>query len=207
MTILEELSKSEQIQSLISAVRKPSKAAALFGVHRIHRTVCAGAFAIASGRPVILVCENDADAFRASEDLKALGMTGVEALPSREITLLDVEGISHDEEIARLTALGKAAKGQLQVVCCSVEALCLKTMPKETYLKRGIVLETGGTADPRQLSRNLISAGYTRCDRVEGRGQYAHMGRDRGRVPGRQGHAHPDRVFRRRDRADLGIRC
>ena len=55
MTILEELSKSEQIQSLISAVRKPSKAAALFGVHRIHRTVCAGAFAIASGRPVILV--------------------------------------------------------------------------------------------------------------------------------------------------------
>ncbi len=176
MTILEELSKSEQIQSLISAVRKPSKAAALFGVHRIHRTVCAGAFAIASGRPVILVCENDADAFRASEDLKALGMTGVEALPSREITLLDVEGISHDEEIARLTALGKAAKGQLQVVCCSVEALCLKTMPKETYLKRGIVLETGGTADPRQLSRNLISAGYTRCDRVEGRGQYAHRG-------------------------------
>ena len=66
MRILEELSHSEQIRTLETAVRKPGRAAALFGVHRIHRTVCAGAFAMASGRPVILVCENDADAFRAS---------------------------------------------------------------------------------------------------------------------------------------------
>ncbi len=176
MRILEELSHSEQIRTLETAVRKPGRAAALFGVHRIHRTVCAGAFAMASGRPVILVCENDADAFRASEDLKALGMDSVEALPSREVTLLDVEGISHEEEIARLTALGKAANGRIRVICSSLEAMCLKTMPKATYLQRSIVLEQSGTADPRGLARELIAAGYTRCDRVEGRGQYAQRG-------------------------------
>ncbi|MBQ8996178.1 MAG: transcription-repair coupling factor [Oscillospiraceae bacterium] len=176
MTILQELAQSEPIRNLCSSVKKPGKAAALFGVHKIHRTVMAAAFALASERPVIFICDSDGDAYRAAEDMRALGLPEVEALPSREVTLLDVEGISHDEEIARLTALGKAARGQLKVVCCSVEALCLLTMPKEIYLTRGIVLEKGGEAEIRQLSAQLISAGYTRCDRVEGRGQYAQRG-------------------------------
>lgn len=176
MTILQELAKSEPIQNLISAVKKPGRSAALFGVHKIHRTVSAAAFAMASGRPVIFVCDSDGDAYRAAEDMRALGLTEVEALPSREVTLLDVEGISHDEEIARLTALGKAARGQLKVVCCSLEAMCLLTMPKDIYLHRGIFLEQGGEAEIRALCARLISAGYTRCDKVEGRGQYAQRG-------------------------------
>ena len=96
MTILQELAKSEPIQNLVSAVKKPGRSAALFGVHKIHRTVSAAAFAMAAGRPVIFVCDSDGDAYRAAEDMRALGLTEVEALPSREVTLLDVEGISHD---------------------------------------------------------------------------------------------------------------
>ena len=176
MTVLQEIAASEQIKTLYKSVEKPGKASALFGVHKIHRTVTAAAFAMASGRPVIFVCDSDGDAYRAAEDMRALGMEEVEALPSREITLLDVEGISHDEEIARLTALGKAARGQLKVVCCSVEAMCLLTMPKSLYLERGIVLRKGEEEEIRPLCARLVSAGYTRCDRVEGRGQYAQRG-------------------------------
>ena len=176
MTILEEIAVSEQIKTLCTSVKKPGRVSALFGVHKIHRTVAAAAFAMASCRPVIFVCDNDGDAYRAAEDMRSLGLSEVEALPSREITLLDVEGISHDEEIARLTALGKAARGQLKVICCSVEALCLLTMPKKVYLDRGIVLEKGADEEIRSLCARLVSAGYTRCDRVEGRGQYAQRG-------------------------------
>ena len=176
MTVLQEIAGSEQVRTLIKSVEKPGKVSALFGVHRIHRTVTAAAFAAASGRPVIFVCDNDGDAYRAAEDMRALGLEEVEALPSREITLLDVEGISHDEETARLTALGKAARGGLKVICCSVEALCLLTMPRSVYLERGIVLEKGADEEIRPLCARLISAGYTRCDRVEGRGQYSQRG-------------------------------
>ena len=176
MTVLQEIAGSEQIKTLCSSVKKAGKVSALFGVHKIHRTIMAAAFAVESGRPVIFVCDNDGDAYRAAEDMRALGLAEVEALPSREITLLDVEGISHDEEVARLTALGKAARGQLKVICCSVEALCLLTMPKNVYLERGIVLEKGKDEEIRPLCARLISAGYTKCDRVEGRGQYAQRG-------------------------------
>ena len=65
MTILEEIAVSEQIKTLCASVKKPGRVSALFGVHKIHRTVAAAAFAMASCRPVIFVCDNDGDAYRA----------------------------------------------------------------------------------------------------------------------------------------------
>ena len=176
MTILEQLAVSEQIQALVAALDKPGKAAALFGVHKIHRALAAAAFCKATGRPVILICESDADAHRAAADMRQFGLLHTEALPSRELTLLEVEGLSREEETARLAVLGKAARGKLDAVCCSVEALCLLTMPHDTYLKLGISLQNGSRMELRDLAAQLVGAGYTRCDRVEGRGQFAQRG-------------------------------
>ncbi|MBQ9958878.1 MAG: transcription-repair coupling factor, partial [Oscillospiraceae bacterium] len=176
MTILEQLAVSEQIQSLAAALDKPGKAAALFGVHKIHRALAAAAFVKATGRPVILVCESDADAHRAAADMRQFGLLHTEALPSRELTLLEVEGLSREEETARLSVLGKAAKGKLDAVCCSVEALCLLTMPRGRYLQLGLEIRPAARMELRELAKQLVGAGYTRCDRVEGRGQFAQRG-------------------------------
>ena len=103
MTILEEIAGSEQLAELDTALSRRGKAAALFGVYKIQRALCAAAFAKRTGRKVILVCESDADAFKSAADMREFGLKRTEALPSREITLLDVESISHTEETERLS--------------------------------------------------------------------------------------------------------
>ena len=176
MRIIDAIAESQQIEELAGALKGKHTAAALFGAHRIHRAVCAAAFALRTGEKVIAVFENDADAFRSADDIRALGFERVEALPSREITLLDVESVSRDEEVARLSVLGKAAKGELDIICCSVEALCLLTIPHSVYLSRLKEIRKGDRLDQRELAMFLVDAGYTRTERVEGRGQYAVRG-------------------------------
>ena len=176
MTILEAIAASDQIKELAGSLKGRKRASALFGAHRIHRAVCAAAFAMNTGRQVIAVFANDADAFRSAQDIRTLGFARAEALGSREITLLDVEGASREEETARLSVLGRAAKGELDVICCSVEALCLLTMPKSVYLSRLRKISRGDRVDQRELGMFLLDAGYTRTERVEGRGQYAVRG-------------------------------
>ena len=176
MRILEAIAESRQIEELADSLKGRKRASALFGAHRIHRAVCAAAFALRTDKKVIAVFESDSDAFRSAEDIRALGFRRVEAIPSREITLLDVEGASREEEIARLSVLGKAARGELDLICCSVEALCLLTMPHEVYLSRLREIRKGDRADQRELSASLLEAGYTRTERVEGRGQFAVRG-------------------------------
>ena len=43
MTILEQIAASEQIGTLASAAEREGSAAALFGVHKVHRAVAAAA--------------------------------------------------------------------------------------------------------------------------------------------------------------------
>ncbi len=176
MTILEQIAASEQIGTLASAAEREGSAAALFGAHKVHRAVAAAAFSRLTGRKALLVCESDSDAFKAADDMNAMGFSAAAALPSRELTLLDVEGMSRDEETERLSVFARAAAGKLDVVCCSVEALCLRTIPRSDYLSRGIRLKKGSSADMRQTAAALVGSGYSRCDRVEGKGQYALRG-------------------------------
>ena len=152
MRILDAIAESRQIEELADSLKGKKRASALFGAHRIHRAVCAAAFALRTGKKVIAVFESDADAFRSAEDIRTLGFEKAEAIPSREITLLDVEGASREEEIARLSVLGKAARGELDLICCSVEALCLLTMPHEVYLSRLREIRKGDRIEQRELS-------------------------------------------------------
>ncbi len=176
MTVLEAIAQSRQIEELAGSLKGKKSASALFGAHRIHRAVCAAAFAVRTERKVIAVFESDADAFRSAEDMRTLGLARADALPSREMTLLDVESTSREEETARLAVLGKAARGELDVICCSVEALCLYTIPRDTYMSRLREIHRGDRLMQRELSAALLEAGYTRSERVEGRGQYALRG-------------------------------
>ena len=116
MRILDAIAESRQIEELADSLKGKKRASALFGAHRIHRAVCAAAFSLRTDKKVIAGLESDADAFRSAEDIRTLGFAKAEALPSREITLLDVEGASREEEIARLSVLGKAAKGELDLI-------------------------------------------------------------------------------------------
>ncbi|MEA4912630.1 MAG: transcription-repair coupling factor, partial [Oscillospiraceae bacterium] len=111
----------------------------------------------------------------AAADIAALGKRAA-VFPSRDLILHDVEGLSHDAEQARLFVLGNLLENELDVVCCSVEALCQYTMPRDVYKALSVKIEKGRTLDLADLSRRLVEAGYSRFDRVEGKGQFAVRG-------------------------------
>ncbi len=171
---LKPIEQSEQFETLAAALRKDGTAV-LFGVHPIHRALYAAALGRSLGRVVVFVCETDAQAVTAAADFVELGQRAA-AYTSRDFVFLDVEGISHELELARLGVLGQLAAGRLDVVCCSLESFCQFTIPKERYLALSLTLESGGQVELKELAASLVAAGYTRGDRVDGPGQFAVRG-------------------------------
>ncbi|MEG1944840.1 MAG: transcription-repair coupling factor [Oscillospiraceae bacterium] len=176
MNLLPIIEKTEQFEALKAAVTRKGTVSALFGVYNIHRALYAGALCKSLGSAVVLVTESDAEAVRAAEDMRALCDVDAVFLPSRDLVFLDVEGVSHESELMRLSALGKIADGRALAVCCSVEAFCQLTMPKSVYRELTLTLNKGEKIDTKKLAGSLVGAGYTRCDRVDGRGQFALRG-------------------------------
>ncbi len=174
MDFLSPILQSEQFSTLRGAFT-PNGTAALFGVQPIHRTLYAAALAAGLARPVVLVCETDAQAVTAAADLAELGVAAA-PYTARDFVFLDVEGTSHELEVARLSVLGRIIEGSLRVVCASLEALCQYTIPHETYAALSRTIETGSRVDLGAMSAALVAAGYSRGDRVDGKGQFAVRG-------------------------------
>ena len=161
----------EKIYSSVSA----KKTAALFGAHPIHRCGYAAALSDASESSVIFITETDREAVVAAADITSFGKRAL-AFPSRDLVFSNVEGLSHDTEQQRLFVLGNLIEKGADVICCSLEALCQLTMPREIYKALSVKIEQGKTLDLVDLSRRLVAAGYSRFDRVEGKGQFALRG-------------------------------
>lgn len=174
MDYLSPVIKTEQFGTLCAALRGNGKAA-LFGVHHIHRSLYAAALANELERPVLFICDSDADAVSASADITEFGAPAV-AYTSRDLVFMEVEGISHDLELDRLCALAKIVAGGIKVACVSLEAYCQFTMPPEVFRSLCVTLKVGESVKTDELLRSLVSAGYTRGDRVDGKGQFAVRG-------------------------------
>lgn len=175
MEILKDLIQTEQFQTLAAALKKKGGRAAVFGLHPIHRALYAAALSSARQGVVVMVCDSDSDAVTAAADIAELGLRAA-PFPARDFVFMEAEGVSHDVELARLSLLGKAAAGDIDVVCCSLEGYCQYTMPRDFYTAHSLTVKKGDRIPIRELSHRLVAAGYTRADRVEGPGQFAVRG-------------------------------
>ena len=75
-----------------------------------------------------------------------------------------------------MAALYALARGQAPVVVTTADALMARTLPPQTLLEMSVTIRAGERTDLQSLSQTLLSAGYTRCDQVEGVGQFALRG-------------------------------
>ena len=75
-----------------------------------------------------------------------------------------------------MAALHQMAAGNAPIVVATVDALLARTMPPHRLSELSMTLETGGRADLKELTDRLLQAGYSRCDQVEGVGQFALRG-------------------------------
>ena len=172
-SVLKQLPEFQELSAALEGGRSP---AALSGLAAVHRAHFAAALGEETGRPVAVVCADEGEAARMARDLSFLTGTAVPVLSARAFVFHNVATVSRQWEHRRLKLLWQLSQGEVPCLVATVEALQQRTLPPAVLASACRVLEPGRSVDLDQLTQALAAAGYTRCDQVEGPGQFALRG-------------------------------
>jgi transcription-repair coupling factor (superfamily II helicase) len=172
-SILQPIPEFQQLLAAIDSGRCPAAVSGLSPVHRAH---FAAALRETTGRPVVLVCADEREGERLRGDLAAFSHEQALTLTAREFVFHDSAAVSRQWEHRRLAALEAMLDGGAGLLVATVEALLQRTIPKEQLSGVRFVIDAGGSYDLNELAERLAAAGYTRCEQVEGVGQFALRG-------------------------------
>ena len=144
LSALQNISEFQQLQEALDAGRSP---AAVSGLSPTHRAYFAAGLRQATGRPVVLLCADEAECERMAADLTAL--TGEEALtlPAREFTFHNAAVVSRQWEHKRLQVLWALTQGKVGFLTVPAEALLQRTMPPALLTRASKVLKMGEPYD------------------------------------------------------------
>ena len=129
----------------------------------------------ASGRPLAVICPDDAAAQTLLADLTALLGERPVFLTGRDLVLRDTEVVSRQTEQQRLRALDALSSGAGAAVI-TVSGLLQRTLPPSTLAEAAFTLTVGEGQGPDALEPRLLACGYRRSDMVEGPGQFSRRG-------------------------------
>ena len=174
--LIQELRTIPEVAELLGCAENGGCPAAMTGLGPVHRAQICAVLHEGTKQPLLALCSDESEAKRMAEDLANLtGETPV-VLPGREFQFHAAAVASKEWEQARLEALYRIARGETKLIVATPEALLQRTIPRETLLESVLSLEVGGSADLNGLSETLVRMGYTRCEQVEGVGQFALRG-------------------------------
>ena len=173
---LQQLAAIPEVAELIRRVDGGGCPAAVTGLQPVQRACVGAAVARASRRSAVFVCGDEREVRQLAGDLETLMGVRPVLLLSREWQLRPGAVASREWERSRLAALYDMARGEAAVVVATADALMQRTLPPKLLSSLAVTLKTGGRADLKVLAESLLSAGYTRCDQVEGVGQFALRG-------------------------------
>lgn len=148
------------------------------GVSHIHKAHFIGALLRKEAlRPVLTIAENEAEAQRLCTDINSMYGAGTALLyPAKELLLGDYEAASREYEHKRIFALSAMLNGECSTVICSPEAAAQLTIPPDVLKARTLTLSQDMDIPLDDLTAGLIAAGYSRCDLIEGPGQFSVRG-------------------------------
>ena len=127
--------------------------------------------------PVLVITESEASAAKLTEDINTMcGDTAAYQFPASDLTLADTEAQSQEYEYKRIETLSAALSGKARLIISSSEAAVQLTVPKDVLEKHTVTLKAGDEIKLDELATMLVSAGYTRCDMIEGKGQFSFRG-------------------------------
>ena len=174
--LLSALNDIPEYRSLLAAIDNGACPAAFSGLSAVHRAHFAAGIRQELGRPVVVVCADEGEAERMARDLAALSGEAVRTLSAREFTFHNAAVVSRQYEHRRLSTLRALAAGECPLLVCTVESILQRTFPKILLTQAAQVLRMGERHDLGELAGTLAAAGYTRCEQVEGVGQFALRG-------------------------------
>ena len=146
------------------------------GLQGIHAAHAAAALRKETGRPLVLICPDEIEAERLSEDLRAFTQEEVLTLQAREFTFFQADSVSREGEHARLRVFRRLLEGTAPLLTVTPDGLMQRTLPPALLDRAAFTLRVGDRADLSLLAEKLTLCGYRRFDAVEGIGQFAIRG-------------------------------
>ncbi|MCI9608875.1 MAG: transcription-repair coupling factor [Oscillibacter sp.] len=174
--LLETLMTIPEAGELLRRVETGGCPAAVTGLQPVQRACLGAAAALAAGRPAVFICGDEGEVRQLARDLESLLGEPPVTLLSREWQLRPGAVSSRDWERGRLAALYAMAQGAPRAVVAAADALMARTLPPKLLKDLTVTLNVGDRLDLPDLTERLLSAGYTRCQQVEGVGQFALRG-------------------------------
>ena len=174
--MLSALLNIPEAAALLEAVEHGDCPAAVTGLANVHRAQLTAALSWRTKRPLVMLCSDESEANRLAEDLQVLLGAQPRKLFARELFVRAGTVISRQWEMARIATLYDLCGNSSAPVVCTAEGLLQKTSPKERMQSAALTLDLQERYDLDDLAERLVAAGYTRCDQVEGVGQFALRG-------------------------------
>ena len=173
LNILNTVPEYQRLEAALESGRSPAEVSGLSPVHRAH---FAAGLLTRLGAPVVLVCADEGECQRLAADVTAL--TGVPAtlICAREFLFHEGAVASRQWEHQRIAAFRAMSRGQAPLIAATVEGLLQRTLPPEELAAHVVEIDASGSYDPEELADRLAALGYTRCQQVEGPGQFALRG-------------------------------
>ena len=150
--------------------------AVLSGLANIHKAHAIAAIRRLTGRPVVVVCSDDIEAKRLGSDVEAFSGDKTHLLFGREYVFYQAESVSRQIEQERLHTLLAMADGTAGVVVATADGLMQRTIPKNVLQSAALTIRIGSPYKMEEITGKLTKCGYSRCDQVEGPGQFAVRG-------------------------------
>ena len=176
LSLTKSLLEDSDFKRLVACIGTGECPVVLSGLSEIHRAHAAAAIRAATMKPIVVICSAEDEASRLAQDVAALTMEHAAILNVREFTFHDAEVVSRQIEQARIATLTAMLENKAPIVVMSVSGALQRTISKEQLYESSLTLKAGASFDINELSERLVLCGYSRCEQVEGPGQFAIRG-------------------------------
>ncbi|MBS6251654.1 MAG: transcription-repair coupling factor [Clostridium sp.] len=174
-TIIGELGKSKKFVDLIKQIEEKTSPITISGLTSVGMLELLASINEYSKRPIAIVTYNEIQAKQIIENLKVFTDKAI-FFPKKEIVTYDYVAESKELPYERIETLNQIKDKRTPIVVTTIEAIMQKIPSKETIFKDVLKFKVGDICSLEEIKHKLIKLGYTRCDLIEGRGQFSIRG-------------------------------
>ena len=174
-TILGELGKSNKFVELIKNIEEKQSPIGISGLSNVGMLEIVASINEYAKKPVAIITYNEIQAKWIIENLQFFTDKAI-YFPKKDIVTYDYVAESKDLPYARIEALNKLNSKRNYIFVTTIEAAMQKLPAKELLYKNILKFKVGEVHSLDKIKQNLVNLGYTRCDLIEGRGQFSVRG-------------------------------
>ena len=174
--IIGELVKSNKFVDLSNQIENKKSPISISGLTDVGMVELLSAINQYNKKPILLITYNEIQAKQILEIIENFEKEKAVLFPKKEIVTYDFVAESKDLPYERIETLNKIKDKKNLIVVTTIEALMQKLPPKEILFKNILEFKVGDIYNLEELKKTLVNLGYSRCEFIEGRGQFSVRG-------------------------------